>query len=273
MAGKLGILAGRGELPAQLVDACRVQGRDVFLLAFEGHTDPGIVEGVAHAWTRLGAAASAIETLKDAGVRELVMAGAVARPSLTELRPDLRTAKWLTRVGARGLGDDGILSAIIRTLEDEGFRVTGVDEILKHLVAQAKTYGRLKPDGQARTDIERAVAVARALGLADVGQGVVVQQGIVLAVEAAEGTDALLRRAGELRRDGAGGVLVKVMKPRQEHRADLPTIGTRTVEGAATAGLRGIAVEAGGALIMGSEAVAAAADAAGLFVVGIAIGT
>jgi DUF1009 family protein len=109
--------------------------------------------------------------------------------------------------------------------------------------------------------------------LADVGQGVVVQQGIVLAVEAAEGTDALLRRAGELRHDGAGGVLVKIRKPGQEHRADLPTIGTRTVKGAAAAGLSGIAVEAGAALVMGNEAVSAAADAAGLFVVGIKIDT
>lgn len=273
MADRLGIVAGSGELPARLVEACRLQGRDVFVLAFEGHTDPEIVRSIAHAWTRLGAAASAIETLKGAGVRELVMAGAVARPSLAELRPDLRTAQWLTRVGAGSLGDDGILGAIVRTLEDEGFRVTGVDEILRHLVARAKAYGRFEPDRQARADIERAVEVARALGSADVGQGVVVQQGIVLAVEAAEGTDALLRRAGELRREGPGGVLVKVMKPGQEHRTDLPTIGTRTVEAAATAGLRGIAVEAGRALIMGSDEVAAAADAARLFVVGIAIGT
>jgi DUF1009 family protein len=273
MANKLGIVAGGGALPAQLVDACRAQGREVFLLAFEGQTDPDTVAGVAHVWTRLGAAASAVQILKDAGVRELVMAGAVARPSLAELRPDLRTAKWLTRVAARGLGDDGILTAIVRTLEDEDFHVIGVDEILKHLVAQEMTYGRFVPDGQARADIERGVDVARALGLADVGQGVVVQQGIVLAVEAAEGTDALLRRAGELRHDGAGGVLVKIRKPGQEHRADLPTIGTRTVKGAAAAGLSGIAVEAGAALVMGNEAVSAAADAAGLFVVGIKIDT
>lgn len=271
MADRLGILAGRGELPARLLEACRSNGREVFLLAFEGQTDREAVAGVAHAWTRLGAAASAIETLKDAGVGEVVMAGALARPSLAELRPDLRTARWLARMGATSLGDDGILRAIVRTLEDEGFRVIGVDQILEHLVAQAKIYGHVSPDEAAKADIERGIAVARALGSADVGQGVVVQQGIVLAVEAAEGTDALLQRAGELRREGPGGVLVKVRKPGQELRVDLPTIGTRTVEGAALAGLCGIAIEAGGALVMDGDAVSAVADGKGIFVVGVAI--
>lgn len=271
MAAKLGILAGSGELPARLVEACRLKGREIFLLAFEGQTDPETAASVAHAWTRLGAAASATRILKDAGVGEVVMAGALARPSLAELRPDLRTAQWLARKGAGGLGDDGILRAIVQTLEDEGFSVVGVDEILEHLVAEPKSYGGLAPDEPALADIARGIAVARALGSADVGQGVVVQQGIVLAVEAAEGTDALLLRAGELRREGPGGVLVKVRKPGQEHRVDLPTIGTRTVEGAAAAGLCGIAVEAGGALVMDGDAVGAAADAEGLFVVGVAI--
>ncbi len=271
MADKLGILAGSGELPARLVEACRLKGREAFVLAFEGHSDPESVAGVAHAWIRLGAAASAIEILKDVGVGELVMAGALARPSLAELRPNLRTAQWLARMGAKGLGDDGLLRAIVRTLEDEGFRVIGVDEILEHLVAEAKAYGRLIPDEEARADVEKGISVARALGSADVGQGVVVQQGIVLAVEAAEGTDALLQRAAGLRHEGPGGVLVKVRKPGQEDRVDLPTIGLRTVEGASAAGLRGIAVEAGGALVIDGDAVGATADAMGLFVVGVAI--
>ncbi|MDH3919627.1 MAG: UDP-2,3-diacylglucosamine diphosphatase LpxI, partial [Rhodospirillales bacterium] len=185
------------------------------------------------------------------------------------LKPDLRTARWLAKVGMSSLGDDGLLSAVVRSLEEEGFGVIGVDEILKHLLAETKVYGRLEPDAEAVADIERGIAVAKVLGAADVGQGVVVQQGIVLAVEAAEGTDALLRRAGELRRAGPGGVLVKIKKPGQEHRADLPTIGQRTVEVAAAAGLRGIAVEAGGALVIGGDALGPVADSAGLFVVGI----
>ena len=141
-----------------------------------------------------------------------------------------------------------------------------VEDANDSLIASLRT-----PDDHAEFDREPdcKVAVAKALGAADVGQAVVVQQGLVLAVEALEGTDALLRRAAELRRDGPGGVLIKVTKPRQERRADLPSIGSGTVEGSATAGLKGIALEAGGTLIIDREAVIRAADAAGLFIVGL----
>ncbi len=271
MAGKLGIVAGGGDLPARLIEVCRERSRDVFVVALEGHTDPGTVKDVEHIWVRLGAASAALEPLRAAGVEELVMAGPVTRPSLSELRPNLRVARFFAKVGKRALGDDGLLRAVIGTLEEEGFRVLGVDEILGDLIAEAKTYGRHEPDAQAWRDIEQGIEVAKAIGAQDVGQAAVVQQGIVLGLEAVEGTDALLARCGEVRRDGPGGVLVKMMKPGQEHRADLPTIGTRTVTAAAAAGLRGIAVEAGGTLIVDAAKVAAAADEAGLFVIGIAV--
>lgn len=268
---KLGILAGGGALPGRLVELCREQGRAVFVLAFEGHTDPAVVAGVEHAWIRFGTAAAGLQILKRAEVGEVVMAGAVERPSLAELKPDLRTAAWLARVGVQALGDDGLLRALIAGLEAEGFTVRGVDELIGGLLVEAGTYGRAEPDAAARADIARGIAVAAALGGQDVGQAVVVQQGLVLAVEALEGTDALLARAGHLRRDGPGGVLVKVKKPQQERRADLPAIGPRTVEGARVAGLRGIALEAGGALIIERDAVVRAADAATLFVVGVTV--
>jgi DUF1009 family protein len=228
------------------------------------------VRGVDHAWIRLGAAGAAIDRLRRAKVEELVMVGPIKRPSLAELRPDLRTAHLLAKIGGRALGDDGLLRAIVGVLEAERFRVLGVDEILQDLLATTGVYGALAPDDQARSDIERGVAVVRALGRQDVGQAAVVQQGIVLGVEAAEGTDALLDRCAALRRAGPGGVLIKIKKPGQEQRVDLPTIGPGTVAGAAAAGLRGIAVEAGGALVVDRPGVVEAADAAGVFVVGIA---
>ncbi len=271
MAGKLGIVAGGGDLPARLIDVCRERRRDVFVVALEGHTDPKTVKDVEHVWTRLGAALDALEPLREAGVEELVMIGPITRPSLAELRPNLRATRFIAKVGSFALGDDGLLRGVIHGLEQEGFRVLGVDDVLGDLVAAPKTYGRLEPDAQARRDIERGIEVAKAIGAEDIGQAAVVQQGIVLGVEAVEGTDALLARCGEVRRDGPGGVLVKMKKPGQERRADLPTIGTRTVVGAAAAGLRGIAVEAGGALIIDADKVAAAADEAGLFVIGIAV--
>ena len=274
MPPKLGILAGAGEMPARLIAACRRSGRDVFVLAFEGQTPPATVANVAHAWVRLGAVGQAIEHLHAAGVRDVVMAGAMRRPSLAELRPDRRAAVILARVGAAlfGGGDNRILSAIAGELEStEGFRVVGIESILTETLARPGLYGSVEPDDTARHDMTLGIEVARGLGAFDVGQGVVVQQGLVLAVEAIEGTDAMLARSRTLRRDGPGGVLVKVKKPGQDGRIDLPTVGVATVEAAHGAGLHGIAVEAGGALVIDAPAVAATADRLGLFVIGIVV--
>ncbi|MGE5200616.1 MAG: LpxI family protein [Acidobacteriota bacterium] len=271
MAAKLGILAGSGELPLRVIDACRAAGRPVFVLGLSGAADPERFREVPHATIRLGAAAEGLRILRENGVEELVMAGPVRRPSLASLMPDWRAAKFFARIGLRALGDDGLLSAIIKELEIEGFRVVGVDSVLGGLIAPRGSIGRIEPDQQAKLDIARGLEVVRALGTLDVGQAAVVQQGIVLGVEAVDGTDALIARAGELRREGPGGVLVKLAKPGQERRADLPTIGIRTVEACARAGLRGIAVEAGASLIVDRAAVAAAADAAGLFVIGVEV--
>ena len=266
----LGIIAGSGDLPARLVAACRKAGRGVYLVAIEGQTDDQLLAEVDHVTVRLGAASHAFEPLRAAGVEELVMAGRIERPSLAALRPDMKTAKFLAKLGRRAFGgDDGLLRAVIEGIEEEGFRVIGVDDVMGEVLAHEGPYGKGMPDDDARADIERGVAVAKALGAVDVGQSVVVQQGIVLGVEAVEGTEALLRRCAELRRAGAGGVLVKIKKPGQERRADLPTIGVQTVQDAAAAGLRGIAVEAGGTLVIDAAAVGDAADQAGLFVVGI----
>lgn len=147
--------------------------------------------------------------------------------------------------------------------------MVGLETILPEVLAPLGIFGRHRPDEQAEADIRRGLEVARGLGLLDVGQSVVVQQGIVLGVEAVEGTDALLRRCVELRRNGPGGVLVKIRKPGQEQRVDLPTFGPATIKGAAAAGLRGLAVDAGGTLVVNRDAVVAAADEAGLFLIGI----
>lgn len=269
MLPKLGILAGGGDLPARLVEVARAAGRDVFVVAFEGHTAVATVAGVPHLWSRLGAAGTILRRLRDEGVREVVFAGPVRRPSLAEIMPDWRAASVLARIGARALGDDGLLRAIAGTLEEEGFRVVAAHDVAVDLLTPPGLIGGLTPDAQAEADIARGITVARGLGALDVGQSVVVQQGLVLGVEAIEGTDALIDRCAALRRDGPGGVLVKMRKPQQDRRLDLPTIGVTTVERAAAAGLRGVAAEAGGSLLMGRPAVAATADRLGLFILGV----
>lgn len=271
MADKLGIVAGSGALPRRLIESCRAAGREVFVLGLEGEAEPGTLADVPHAWCRIGAAASGLDLLRANDVSELVLAGGVRRPSLTSLRPDWRAAKFFARVGYRALGDDGLLSAVVRELEREGFRVIGADQLLPAAGLPEGPLGRLSPDADAEIDIGRGVAVARALGALDVGQAAVVQQGLVLGVEAIDGTDALLRRCADLRREGPGGVLVKIAKPGQEQRADRPTIGPQTAALAAASGLRGIAAEAGATLVLDRDALIRTADEAGIFVVGIRI--
>ncbi len=265
----LGIVAGRGDLPGRLAESARAQGRSIFMLALEGQADPELVRHYPHAWVRLADGAAALSHLRGANVREVVFAGGVRRPSLLSLRPDRRAAAFLAKAGWRALGDDSLLSAIVAEFEVEGFRVIGADQVWGEGRMPAGALTKTEPDAAAWRDIRRGVEVVQALGRVDVGQGCVVQQGIVLAVEAVEGTDAMLARAASLRRDGPGGVLVKLAKPAQDLRIDLPTVGPDTIRRGFAAGLRGLAVEAGSALVMERAALVDAADAAGLFVYGI----
>ncbi len=272
MPPKLGIIAGGGELPVRIIERCRAAGRPFFVLALEGQTPVETVAGTPHAWVRMGEGGKAIRLLREAKTEELVLAGPVRRPSIAELKPDLWTAKFVAKVGIKSLGDDGILGALVRELEQrEGFRVVGAETLVPDVQASEGVLGAVRPDEQARSDIARGIAVASALCALDAGQACVVQQGLVLAIEAIEGTDAMLARAGDLRRDGPGGVLVKVGVAKSEGRADLPTIGSGSVHAAAAAGLRGIAVEAGCALIVDREQAVRAADAAGLFLIGVGV--
>ena len=264
---KLGILAGGGPLPGRLARRCIEIGRPVFVVAFTGQTDPETVDGIPHLWTRMGAVGPTLQRLHAEGVSELCMIGPVRRPTLRELLPDLRGARMAARIGLGARGDDGLLRGLGEALADEGFRLVGAHDLMEELLAKPGLLTRRAPTDADRADIARGLQVARAVGAVDVGQGAVVQQGVVLAVEAVEGTDAMLERAGRLLRDGGGGVLVKARKPQQDSRLDLPTIGVVTVECASAAGLAGIAVEADGALIEDADAVAATADRLGLFVV------
>ena len=271
-AGPLGIVAGGGPLPARIAAARRAQGGEVFVVALDGHADMAALAAFPHVRIRLGAAGRGIAALHAAGCRAVVLAGPVARPSLRELRPDWRAARLLARAGVEGLGDDGLLRAVMGALEAEGLNILGIQDVLDDLLAPAGPWGRHRPTPNAEQDIARGVAVARALGAVDVGQAVVVQQGLVLGVEAVEGTDALLRRCADLRRAGRGGVLVKLCKPGQDTRADLPTVGAATVAAAHEAGLCGVAVSAGATLVPDLAEAIAAADRAGLFLTGLDTG-
>lgn len=267
---KLGIIAGGGSIPKKLIDFCKENGRDYFVLAIEGNADKNLIdESIPHQWIRIGQAGTGFKRFHEEKVEDVVMIGTIRRPSFFDLVPDFRTAAFFAKIGMKSIGDDGILRALVKEIENEGMLVKGVHEVLPEILVKEGVMGKHKPDKQAMEDIKRGIEVAETLGRLDVGQAVVVQQGLVLGVEGIEGTDELIRRCGEYRRKGDGGVLVKLRKPQQDMRIDLPTIGPRSVYRAKESGLRGIAVHAGNGLIVDEEETIKAADKEGLFIIGV----
>ena len=275
MAGSLGIIAGGGALPLELARASTAAGRGVFIIRLAGMADPRLRDfpGADVEIAKLG---RMMELLKAAGCSSVSFAGKVLRPDFTSLKPDLLGIQSLPRVmAAARKGDDALLRALLRIFEEQGFRIEGADAAAGGLVLSAGSLGLHAPGDLHHADIDLAVRVARRLGEFDVGQAVAVCRGVVLAVEAQEGTAAMLERCAALPAELRGapaerrGVLAKLPKPIQDRRVDLPTIGSATVTLAAQAGLAGIVGEAGGMLVVERDRVVADADRLGLFVHGL----
>jgi DUF1009 family protein len=270
----LGIIAGAGALPRTLMRACAQSNRPFFVIALEGAADEETVTmaGDYCAWSRVGAVGKIIDLFHEYGVSEIVLAGKVARPKITSLRPDLKGTKLLARVGGQLVtGDNDLVNNIIQFIEEEGFKVVGADQVMQDLLAPEGLIGSIYPDKRAQADIEFGARIAREIGALDIGQAVIVQNNVVLGVEAVEGTDGLIERCGTLKTEEKGGVLVKVKKPQQDSRVDLPTIGIPTIERVAAAGLAGLAVEAGATLMLDRRELARRADQLGVFVIGFSI--
>ncbi len=269
---KLGILAGGGVLPQKLLEACDQKNITPFIIGFEGQTDPLLIQGRSHLWTRLGAAGHIIKTLKAHGIRDLVFIGAIRRPTIAELRPDLKAAEFFARASWRAFGgDNGFIEALRDFLAQEGFCVHGVHTIADNLLAPEGLIGSIQPTKRDWLDIEKGIDLSQQIGILDVGQAVIIQEGLVLAVEAVEGTDEMIRRVKPLMRKGRGGVLVKTCKPQQDRNFDLPTIGPATIKNAAESGLCGVAIHAGHSLLIEPEEVAQIADKHKMFVIGIGV--
>lgn len=267
---KLGIVAGSGSLPTALIKECQQQKRPFCVIALKGHANPELLPAdVPIKWIRLGAVGQGFAEMKKQKVTDIILIGGVRRPSLKELCPDLRGLRFFSKIGMKALGDDKLLRSVISEIENEGFNVIGIDDIMPSLLAPKGLLGKAKPSETDNVDIAHGIKVAKLLGQADVGQAVIVQQGLVLSVEGIEGTARLIKRTKELKRKGDGGVLVKVSKPNQERRVDLPTIGTQTVRDIKEAGFKGIAVEAESVLIADCEQTIRLADKLGIFIVGV----
>ncbi len=272
--GPLAIICGGGSLPFAVADAVGKRGRRVVLFALRGWADPDRVADYPHHWCRLGQLGWFFRVARLEGCQDVVFIGTLVRPSIWQLRFDLGTLRGLPRIFAayRG-GDDHLLSGIAGIFEQQGFRLVGAHEVAPEILVPEGALSRRRPTEQERADIVRGVKLLDAIGTFDVGQAAVVADNHILAVEAAEGTDQMLARVAELRgrhiHARAGGVLIKAPKPGQDRRFDLPSIGPQTIEGVARAGLAGIAVVAGDAIIAEPQRMAAAADQKNVFVVGV----
>jgi hypothetical protein len=275
-ARTLGIVAGGGELPLAIAESARQSGREVFVLALLGSADEW-VSSYPHEWASLGEVGKVIKALRAHDCGEVLLAGKLPRPNFSSLKLDAKGMLAAPRViAAARKGDDALLRAVVDLFEREGFHIVGTAEAAPGLLAPLGQMGRIAPSEESAEDIATAFKIVRAMGALDIGQAAIVCGGLALAVEAAEGTDAMVARIATLPEHFRGtpakrrGVLAKAPKPIQDRKTDLPVIGVQTVRNAAAVGLAGIAVEADGALILGKRAVIEEADRLGLFLVGVA---
>ncbi|QCI68424.1 LpxI family protein [Phreatobacter stygius] len=274
-AAPLGIIAGAGRFPLALAKAATSQGRPVFGILLKDIAGPEM-EAYPHAWVGIGRFGAMLRAARRAGCRDLVFIGSLVRPNLWTTVPDIGALRILPEMLKlyRG-GDDHLLRGVAGLFERQGFRLLAAQEVAPELLMPVGPLARRVPNHQDLVDISQALAAIRALGPYDVGQGMIIGAKRVVAVEGAEGTDGMLERcaamraSGRLKWTGNSGILVKAPKPNQDHRIDMPAIGPATVEKAAAAGLRGIAVVAGSTLMVEPQEIVRLADKHDLFVVGV----
>lgn len=272
---RLAIVAGGGDLPRRVAAQARKTGRNPFVVGLKGFAEASLLEEYGGPELSVGELGRLIQLMKREGCEEMVFAGWLKRPDFSALKLDLKGVQSLPKIlAAAKKGDDALLRAVMDVFAEAGFRIIGADDVLNDLLVGAGPLGAVSPTTEHWPDIRRAAEVAKISGSLEIGQGAVSCASLILAVEAQEGTDRMLARVAELQVEIRGtpearrGVLVKRPKPQQERRIDLPTIGVATVQAAGKAGLAGIAVEAGAALVVDRDQVAQAANEIGVFIYG-----
>ncbi|TNE34233.1 MAG: LpxI family protein [Alphaproteobacteria bacterium] len=268
--GRIGIIAGSGRLPLALALTLQSNGGTPYLMLVEGEADPVDYAGFPHEIIPITKVGRFLKALARENCQSVTLAGPVHRPDFKNILPDVEGMKLLARLTrASRKGDDGLMRTIAAFLQEKGFTVVGAHELASDLLAPLGAFGKHEPGENDKADITTGIHIVKEIGRLDIGQAAIIREGYVLAVEAAEGTDGLLKRSREFAWGHPAGVLVKLSKPQQDLRSDMPTIGRDTVQAAKEAGLKGIAVEGGKTLVLDLKEVVREADAAGLFIVGV----
>jgi len=268
-ARKVAIIAGDGDIPIQLIDECIKQKREYLILVIIGHGSELMKKYNSDFDFSLSKIGKAIKFARSKDVTDVIMVGSIRRPSLINMIPDLWTAKFLTKLKSKMQGDNSILSLLAKELELEGFNILAPEDILPKLLCPKGSISKLKPNSQQKKDILKGFEIAKQLGKFDIGQSLVIQNGLVLAVEGAEGTDKMILRSKALKKEDKGAIFVKVIKPNQDERVDRPVIGIDTIKSIDKAGIDGIAVEGNAVFILNNEEVIKYANNKKLFIVGV----
>ena len=267
----LGMIAGGGMMPVEIIRHCNATGRKIFVVGLDSFAKEEDLKEAPHAFARIGEAGKMLKAFKENNVYEIVLAGGIKRPSFKEMIPDWEGVKIVAKLAVKKMSDDKLFRAVMDEIDSRGFKVVGIEEVVPDMMFSEGVYGKIKPSKEDLDDIQRGITVAKALGAVDVGQAVVVQEGMVLAVEAIEGTDTMLSRAATVKKEGKKPIMVKVLKPGQDMRVDLPAMGLQTIEQLKKYGIGGMAVEAGGILLIERDSVIQMADMEGIFIIGIKI--
>jgi DUF1009 family protein len=266
----IGIIAGKGTLPKQLIHTLLENNVKPYLVALTDITDKETTESVETIWCRVTAVGKIMSFFKQNNVKQLVLVGGMKRPSFASLVPDIQGLKLLNRLRKlKSAGDDKMLGTITKFLEENGFEILGVDEVVPELLPQKGAIGSIEPSKDNMDDINYGKHIAQEIGKLDIGQAVIVQNAVTLGVEGIEGTDELITRCGPLQFDGSGAILVKLKKPKQDRRIDLPSIGPKTIERLHEFKFKGVVIEAGNSLILDREETIKKANQLGIFIYGI----
>lgn len=268
---KIAVFAGDGFLPRHVYDACQEQGIKVKIIGLEGQISAEAFKGIDYETFPLHGVSKIIKALKDDEITDVVLAGKVCRStSLSKLLLDAKGAKLLTKIMRHGLNDNALLTAIIKFLESEGMRLWPAESLAKDLMVTKGALTKIEPSKSDWTDIKKGMRILKDIAQHDVGQSLVIQGGLVLGVEAAEGTDAMISRCGTIRqKEGSGPILIKSVKPKQDKRVDLPCIGRATIQNLHQNGFIGIAVEAKVTLLLEGQKTIDEANDKGIFIYGM----